>query len=175
MGRLHRLPHFDYSQAGYYFLTFCAKERNCILSSILSPSAGRGILDAPTLQLTACGLQVESALHFLDEHLPYLTIDSYVIMPNHVHMIVQITQSFEEGASGKPRPTKMDCPADAYIPKLISSLKRYTNRSCGSDLWQDGYHDHIIRNEADYLRIWTYMDQNPVKWREDCYYEEGIL
>ncbi|WP_399553305.1 hypothetical protein [uncultured Intestinimonas sp.] len=69
----------------------------------------------------------------------------------------------------------MDCPADAYIPKLISSLKRYTNRSCGSDLWQDGYHDHIIRNEADYLRIWTYMDQNPVKWREDCYYEEGIL
>ena len=42
-----------------------------------------------------------------------------------------------------------------------------------TDLWQDGFHDHIIRNEADYLRIWSYMDQNPSKWREDCYYEEG--
>lgn len=175
MGRLHRLPKYDYSQTGYYFLTFCTKDRSCILSSILPPPAGRGILDAPILQLTAYGLQVESALCFLDKHLPYLRIDSYVIMPNHIHIIVQITQHVGVGASGKPRPTKRDCPADAYIPKLISSLKRYTNRSCRTDLWQDGFHDHVIRNEADYLRIRQYIDQNPAKWCEDCYYEEGIL
>ena len=42
--------------------------------------------------------------------------------------------------------------------------------ACGKTVWQRGYHDHIIRNEADYLRIWDYIDTNPAKWREDCYY-----
>ena len=45
-----------------------------------------------------------------------------------------------------------------------------TNRTCGVSLWQRGYHDHVVRNEADYLRIWNYIDTNPAKWREDCYY-----
>ncbi len=40
----------------------------------------------------------------------------------------------------------------------------------GKTVWQRGYHDHIIRSEADYLRIWDYIDTNPAKWREDCYY-----
>lgn len=42
--------------------------------------------------------------------------------------------------------------------------------ACGKTAWQRGYHDHIIRSEADYLRIWDYIDTNPAKWREDCYY-----
>ena len=49
-------------------------------------------------------------------------------------------------------------------------LKRMTNRTCGVPLWQRGYHDHVVRNEADYLRIWNYIDANPAKWAEDKYY-----
>ena len=53
---------------------------------------------------------------------------------------------------------------------MIEALKRFTNQFAGFNLWQSTYYDHIIRNEADYLRIWDYIDTNPAKWREDCYY-----
>ncbi len=51
-------------------------------------------------------------------------------------------------------------------------LKEVVTKSIGYSIWQKGYHDHIIRGEADYLRIWNYIDTNPAKWREDCYYTE---
>ncbi|MDD6161159.1 MAG: hypothetical protein PUB51_08550, partial [Oscillospiraceae bacterium] len=88
----------------------------------------------------------------------------YVIMPNHVHLIVRITVR-ENGAPGSSRPTQM-------IPRVITTLKRFSNRDTGMDLWQSTYHDHIIRNEADYLRIWNYIDTNPARWQEDRYFEE---
>lgn len=47
--------------------------------------------------------------------------------------------------------------------------------ACGFSIWQKSFHDHIIRGEADYLRIWHYIDTNPAKWREDCYYKDGDL
>ena len=58
------------------------------------------------------------------------------------------------------------------VPKFVSSLKRYTNRVCNHSLWQTSYHDHIIRDEEDFLRHWTYIDQNPALWAEDEYYTE---
>ena len=52
-------------------------------------------------------------------------------------------------------------------------MKEAVTKSVGFPIWQKSYHDHIIRNEADYRRIWEYIDTNPAKWREDCYYEDG--
>ena len=49
-------------------------------------------------------------------------------------------------------------------------MKRYTSKMVGFPLWQKFFHDHVIRNETDYLRIWAYIGTNPLKWREDCYY-----
>ena len=49
-------------------------------------------------------------------------------------------------------------------------MKRMTDKACGQALWQRGYHDHIVRNDADYLRIWQYIETNPAKWAEDKYY-----
>ena len=69
------------------------------------------------------------------------------------------------GASRMPRPTNQ------VIPMFVSSLKRFTNRKTGVDLWQKSYHDHIIRNEQDFLQVWQYIDDNPAQWLEDCYYE----
>ena len=58
---------------------------------------------------------------------------------------------------------------------MVAGLVRYFKRSVtqknGKNIWQRSYCDHIIRNEADYRRIWEYIDTNPAKWREDCYYE----
>lgn len=53
---------------------------------------------------------------------------------------------------------------------MIAALKRFTNQKAGINLWQSSFHDHVVRNEADYLLIWDYIDTNPQKWNEDCYY-----
>jgi hypothetical protein len=80
--------------------------------------------------------------------------------------MVEIKDVGSVGASGNPRPT------EAIIPKLISSLKRYTNKVSQMDLWQDSYHDHIIRDENDYLTHSKYIENNPARWAEDEYYIE---
>ena len=59
------------------------------------------------------------------------------------------------------------------IPTIVGQMKRAVSKMAGFPIWQKGYHDHIIRSEADYRRIWEYIDTNPAKWREDCYYKEG--
>ena len=92
------------------------------------------------------------------------TIDKYIIMPNHIHMIFHITEP-EAGPMRTSAPTQS-------IPQLVRWLKRTVTLSCGENIWQRSFHDHIIRNEGDYLRIWDYIHTNPAKWREDCYYQE---
>jgi putative transposase len=158
-----RLEGYDYSRNGAYFLTLCSKDKKPIFSRIV----GRGILDAPDIELTLYGKCVENAIRFISENNPDIAIDKYVIMPNHVHLLVRVLQTEKDafGASRRPRPT------EAAIPKMISSLKRYTDRTSGITLWQTGYYDHIVRDEQDYQTRWQYIDGNPTRWAEDEYCE----
>lgn len=57
------------------------------------------------------------------------------------------------------------------VSQIVKQLKEVTTKSLHCALWQKSFYDHIIRGETDYLRIWQYIDANPAKWREDCYYE----
>ena len=159
-----RLSCWDYSNVGCYFLTLCSKERKPIFSRIV----GRGILDAPDGQLTSYGKCIYDALSYLSENNKGLELHNWVIMPNHVHILLSIAkeQSGLNGASGMSRPT------NAIIPKLVSSLKRYTNKQTGVDLWQSGYYDHVIRDDDDFLLRWRYIDNNPSAWLDDDYYLE---
>jgi len=154
-----RLKGYDYNEAGAYFLTFCTKDKCAVLGKIV----GRGILDAPCIQLSEYGKITLETIEFLRKRNHGINIDKYAIMPNHVHLIVVI-HGLNSGASGMPRPTS------AMIPKLISSVKRFVNKQAGLDIWQRSYHDHIIRDHAEYQRIWQYIDENPQSWMEDCYY-----
>ena len=157
-----RLLGWDYSGEGTYFLTLCSKDRKALFSQIV----GRGILDAPMVRLSEYGNIVQQALLFLAQNNPRFQLHHWVVMPNHVHILLSVQPDGNpaEGASGKPRPT------DAVVPRLISSLKRFTNRQTGKELWQDGYYDHIIRDEADFRKRWQYIDNNPAAWLEDDYY-----
>ena len=112
-----RLPEWDYSTEGMYFLTICAKDRKSFFSQIV----GCGILDAPYVQLTKYGESVQQAMIYLSEHTQNICLEKWVIMPNHVHVLVRVFAD-NEGASGMPRPT------DGAIPKFVSALKRFTNR-----------------------------------------------
>ena len=157
-----RLAGWNYSNEGTYFLTLCAKDRKPLFSRIV----GRGILDAPEIKLTGIGAAVQDSACYLAEKHPEMIFHHWVIMPNHVRILLSLSPNGKVvgGASGKPRPT------DSEIPKLISSLKRFTNRKMAMELWQDGYYDHIIRDEQDFLVRWQYIENNPAAWLEDDYY-----
>ena len=88
-------------------------------------------------------------------------IDAYVIMPNHVHMIVRIEP--EDGAMWASTPTQS-------ISDRIRSLKTLVSKKIGVSIWQRSFYDHVIRSEKDYLSIRQYIDDNPAGWAEDEYY-----
>ena len=159
-----RLQGWDYSTEAAYFLTLCSKNKHSIFSRIV----GRDILDAPTVQLSQYGDLVQSALQYLSENTKSILVHNWVIMPNHVHILISVTNEgmVAKGASGMSRPT------ESIVPRFISSLKRYTNKQSGQDLWQVSYYDHIIRDDEDFLRRWRYIDHNPSAWLDDDYYVE---
>ena len=171
-----RLTGYDYSANGSYYITVCTKDKQ----HILGHSVGGGVLDAPYVRLSKYGAMVRDALLEMDTFYDDITINHYVIMPNHIHFILSICG--EGGPSRTPAPTneslpghgssRAPTPTNARLPAFLSAWKRLTNKKAGFSLWQRGYYDHIIRCEADYLRIWQYMDENPVRWTEDEYYFE---
>ena len=160
--KANRLPGYDYSQNGAYFVTICTKNRERILCDIV---VGDGVLDVPQVRLTNFGQAVKKRIEEMNDTYDFISVDKYVIMPNHIHLIVRI--DFPQGGTSRtPSPT------NAVIPHFISTLKRFVNQDVGTNIWQRSYHDHIIRDDADYLQIWQYIDENPLKWQDDCFYTE---
>ena len=173
-----RLPEHDYSAPGAYFVTVCTKDRRCILSNL---TVGADALGGPNLQLTDTGKIVEKYILSTDR-MPGFRVDKYVVMPNHIHMILRI-ENGPPGASaptndpqtraGEPsdRPKYAEGASAPTVSDAVGALKRLVNRALGQDIWQRSYHEHVIRNENDYREIWAYIDANPAKWAEDRYYE----
>jgi len=156
----NRLRGYDYGRPGYYFITICANARAEFFWEVSSMRSVGAACGRPPLSVI--GLCVQEEIRNLTCAYDLLTVDKYVIMPNHIHMILRIHSS----VNGRPQ-------AAPTIARAINKFKGSATRKAGFPIWQKGYHDHIIRNEADYRRIWEYIDTNPAKWREDCYYEEG--
>ncbi len=156
-----RLKEYDYSSDGGYFVTICTKSKKHLLSTI---RVGDGLLDVPHIELTDKGRIVEEQFEIMNVLYEDIKVNHYVIMPNHIHFIVEITK--RNRTSGRPSPTR----SNAIIPKYISTFKRFTNRKSGIDLWQRSYYDQIIRNEADYMEKRNYIKSNPYKWADDEYY-----
>ena len=154
-----RLSGWDYSTPGAYFVTICTHEKRCILSEI---HVGEQ-LAAPETRLSPLGQIVETQLLALPKRFPTLRLDQYVIMPNHVHLLLTIPES-AGGASSSPT-----------IVSAVQALKSQTARLCSAaygfkPLWQRSFHDHVVRGEADYQAIREYMENNPANWAEDRYY-----
>ena len=145
-----RIPGFDYASEHYYFVTICTYEKKCIFGA--------------TGNLNLLGKIAERELQEVHGHYQGVYIDKMVIMPNHVHAIIAI------GCDNK----------DIVYPSLSTIVGQYKSgvtrkiREIIPELtvWQRSYHDHIIRNRVDYEKIWNYIDGNPSKWMDDCYYIE---
>ncbi len=144
-----RLIGYDYSKDGAYFITICTKDRRCILSNIV----GTDDYICPKVQLTEIGRLVQKYI------LQINGIDSFVIMPNHIHLII-IKQS---GAMWSSHPTN--------VSSDIRTFKTLVTKDIGESIWQSKFYDHIIRDEYDYMVHLQYIDENPAKWIEDKYYK----
>ena len=153
-----RLEDYNYSGQGTYFLTLCSIDKTCLFSRIV----GDGVLDVAQLQLSIYGQMIQDTFQEMDRLYQNLRIDKYVIMPNHVHLLVTLLPA--DGTSGRPSPT------NATIQSFVGTLKRFVNRRSGRQMFQRSYYDHIVRDEKDYLARWKYIDDNPIKWQEDCLY-----
>ena len=170
-----RLREYNDSTPGAYFVTICTNDRRCILSDIV---VGDGVLDVPNVRLSPYGKIVAETLREIEKTYTWLALDRYVIMPNHIHILLRMedrgpgnglgTAPARETGDG---PSRTPAPTNSRLAALISTMKRFTNKRCGAALWQRSYHEHVIRNENDYRQIWEYIDSNPVKWAEDRYYQ----
>jgi len=152
------LQGFDYNAPGVYFITICTKEKEHILSQVCT--VGADVLDGPTLELTNYGMIADKYINELNAHYEDISVDNYVIMPNHIHLLLSVVIS---GASGTTPPTKQH----AAIPRFVSALKRFSNKEYGKNIWQRSYNDHIIRNREDYEEHYNYISENPLRWGTD--------
>lgn len=155
-----RLKHYDYSQNGCYFVTICTKDKACILCKI---GAGQDV------EMSDLGQIVDLHIKGLTSHYSDIDIPKYVIMPNHIHLL--IFKKFAE-SGGMSSLAERGVSSSPTLQTIIRSFKTYITRKIGFSIWQDSYYEHIVRNEEDYLRIWQYLDDNPVKWAEDKYYTD---
>ena len=131
---------YDYSTEAYYYLTICTKDRKKVLSAISSDAEF-----GACVTLTGFGQVVDTFIRSIPG------IDKYVIMPNHIHMIIHKTN-------------------EKSIISDMRAFKSLVTKKIGEPIWQDSYYDHVIRNEADYQEKWQYIENNPIKWAEDEYY-----
>ena len=153
-----RLTGYDYSTNGAYFITICTKDKKPIFGYV-----GADSISARTIRRTF----IETIQKY-----PQIASPIFTVMPNHFHAIITIERADMESA-----PT---------ISEVIQSFKRYSTIECiklvkkgkiskfDKQIWQRSFYDHVIRDEKGYIKIWNYIEGNPSKWEEDCFYvKEG--
>ena len=135
----NRLENYNYSENGAYFITICVKDRKKILSDIVGDDAH--------IVPKRIGLIVEKYIKNARE------IEKYIIMPDHIHMIIRINN----GTMWASSPTNR-------ISSIVRSIKVLATKEVGEPIFQRSFYDHIIRNQEDYNEIWEYIENNPKKW-----------
>ncbi len=175
-----RLKGYDYSQTGMYFITICTQNRECIFGEIVNDGNGMKIC-----VLNEYGKIAEKEWIKTAEIRPDVRIDTFVIMPNHLHGIIRIiadsvgaycnTPRQEELRAEVPYASLFKSPSKnigaivrgykASVTKQINILRNQP----GVPVWQRNYYEHIIRDEESYSRISEYIKYNPLKWNQrDC-------
>lgn len=161
-----RLPGYDYSQPGAYFVTLCIEQRLPLLGAIIDDE----------VDLSPAGAMVATIWSGLGERYPGVSVDAYTVMPNHLHGILWL---FDPSESADEHVISPDHASALSLPTVIQRFKTYTahlyGKGVASDqwsryrgrLWQHRFHEHVIRNERDLQAIREYIANNPRQWRLD--------
>ena len=139
-------------------MTICTKNRDCLFGEVKNR----------IMQLNEYGLIVQECWNNLIRHYSHITLDEHIIMPNHMHGIINIDHIQNVGAGLKPAPT------GHALSEIVRALKTFSSRkinksrnSPGTHVWQRSYHDRIIRNEHELVKIREYIRNNPLQWDND--------
>ena len=154
-----RIPDYNYSTEGIYFITICAYRRKCIFSRVMKGDKFTADYVVPT----PLGRLVEDNLSLIPQVYCSVSVLNACVMPNHVHFLLKVDSDGVESADR----SKM------LVSKVVQSFKASVTRKAAApsgQVWQPRFYDHVVRNEYDLIKIWQYIDNNPAKWCEDCYY-----
>jgi len=177
-----RLRGYNYSLPGAYFVTVCAYRKQMLFGEIISGQ----------MRMSHVGRVVETRWLSLPDHFDYVTLDEFVIMPNHFHAIAMVLgDDIDRTIDGSDRyvddvvgarhasPGDDACvvptgPRPRSLAALIGSFKSAVTKQVheagyglGSPVWQRNYYEHIVRDEASLNRIREYISANPVRWEFD--------
>jgi REP element-mobilizing transposase RayT len=130
-----RLRGFDYRVCGFYFVTTCARQRDDVFGSVASER----------VVLNGAGGVVRQQLLSLPTRRRGVELDCWVVMPDHVHVIVVLD-------GGRP------------LGEVVAAFKSGASREVGTSLWQRGYFDRVIRDEGELQRAREYIETNPTRW-----------
>ena len=143
-----RIPGYSYAAPNYYFITICTYEKACIFGK--------------PHELNEYGTWAKEYLEKIPVLYSSVKLDKYVVMPNHIHGIFVLESEKQEDSS-----TNICTIVGQY---KMSVTKKIRMREPKKQVWQRSFHDHIIRNQESYEKIWNYIEDNPRKWEEDCFY-----
>ena len=147
-----RLKDFDYSSIGAYFVTICTKNKVHYFGEIYDD----------TMHFTGIGEYAESCVKEINEHFPIAEVLEYVVMPNHVHLLIHIESSHLSTDKNTFGPQSQNLASIIRGFKVgITKYARFNNIEFS---WQDRYHDHIIRNQYELNRISDYIKNNVINW-----------
>jgi len=164
-----RLKGYDYSQAGLYFVTICCQDRMCLFGNVI----------ADKMILNDAGKIADNCWMEIPKHFPNAVLHEYIVMPNHVHGIIELIDVANVGA--KNFSPLQHSPLFKSPSKTIGSIVRgfkigvtkwFRNNTDIETVWQRNYHEHIIRNGQSYQTISEYIINNPAKWKDDKFCTE---
>ena len=158
------MKEYDYSQNGAYFITICTKDRAHLFGEVV----GADLVSA-RMELNHAGHMIENILFETVHSFDDMIVDKYIIMPNHFHCIIVTSRADTRSAPTKAVTAVVQAFKSKTTLAYIRGVKSGTLPPFSKYVWQRNYHDHIIRDENDYLRIWKYIDENPIKWADDEY------
>ena len=156
-----RLRGYDYSQAGAYFVTVCVQRHECLFGDVANGK----------MRLNDAGRTAQTAGEGLPDHFPSVELDTFVVMPNHVHGIIVLVGAGlalpkRGAASSAPTTPTLGNVMRAFKSISAINVNRLLSRS-GQSLWQRNYYEHIIRDAESLDRIREYIVANPLRWALD--------
>ena len=158
-----RLRDYDYSQPNAYFVIICAHRRACLFGQIIESE----------MRLNETGLIVADCCQEIPEHFSAVSLDEWMIMPNHLHGIVIITEATNDtdvaaAQHAAPLPVKT-VPLSVIVRSFKSAVTRRVNaiRATDNPVWQRNYYEHVVRDERALDRIRRYILENPIRWADD--------
>ena len=164
-----RLKNYDYSEPGSYFITICTQNKEKLLwdgelevEKFIWEPVGEHCVLPKGLPLSKNGIVAEQNLKKWNDTYKNVCLSSYVIMPNHLHIIVMILS--EKSGSTQCSPT---------VSRMVKLFKESVTKQFGEKIWQVSFYDHIIRDKHDYEEISKYIYENPLKWEfDELYFDE---